>query len=467
MQASLPPPLFTPPAVAAEQSLSLRDWMEMLWRQLGVILLCTVVVGGALAWLMAGQKSVHASTATVWVQTEQQGMPTFLSGIAAYRDSPYPDPVNRKIETEMELMVTRSAATEVIRSLGIREEQLARSPLDHLKARLKALLPKKSPARSGPAPDGATGLEELFLKGLTVTPLRSGTADTTSNLLELRFECADAELAPKALQALLNSYFRLAAQQNRTLGQSTAQLIDSQLAQARDELRSVEDKILALSVRGGAVAASTTLASPGASSGPRAPGPGGLRYDLGAELTGTVHTQAMSQLKSQAQELQAQLDQARELYTDEAENVKLLRQRLAGVQQRLAQGIAQGARMDAEMGRLERQRSLAQERFVELRKKLDQIELYLQLNPTDAASRSVVDAPSHPEADQGKSRGLLLVLGPVAGLLLGLLLAGLREFADSRLRNAQEVRRVLGLNVLGAVPSLRGARRDALHRSLG
>lgn len=464
MQASMTPPLFTAPAAAAEQALSLHDWLEMLWRQLGVILLCTVVVGGTLFWLMAGQKAVHASTATVWVQTEQQGMPTFLSGIAAYRDSPYPDPVNRKIETEMELMVTRSAATEVIRSLGIREEQLARSPLDHLKSRLKGLLPAKAVGRNGPPPDGATGLEELFLKGLTVTPLRSGTADTTSNLLELRFECADAELAPKALQALLNSYFRLAAQQNRTLGQSTAQLIENQLNQARDELRGVEDKILALSVRGGTASATAPAT---AAAGPRAPGPGGLRFDLGGELSGSVHTQAMSQLKSQAQELQAQLDQARELYTDNAENVKVLRQRLAGVQQRLAQGIAQGARMDAEMGRLERQRSLAQERFVELRKKLDQIELYLQLNPTDAASRSVVDAPSHPEPEQGKGRGLLLVLGPVAGLLLGLLLAGLREFADSRLRNPQEVRRALGLPVLGTVPTLRGGRLEALQRALG
>lgn len=455
-----PHPLFARPDASAEASLTLRDWLGMVWRQLGLILLCTAIVGGFAGWLLAGQRSPYASSARVWVQTEQQGTPTFLSGIAALRDSPYPDPVNRKIETEMELMLTRSSAADVIRKLNIRPEQLATKPMDHVKSKLRSLLPAKPSTASPQAV--SDDLVELFLKGVKVAPLRSGSADTTSNVLEVSFECADASLAPRALQALIDNYLRLAAQQNRDLGQSTARLIERQLGQARDELRVAEDDILALSLR------QAQRADPVGSAPPigRSALPGGMRLDLDLDVGGSTHAQAMSLLKTQSLELQAQLDQARQLYTEEAENVKTLRERLAAVQSRLRQGVGQGARVDVEMARLERQRGLAQERFVELRKRLDQIELYLQLSPTETNSRSLIDRPTVPVADGSGQRNGLILLGPIIGFLLGLLLAGVREFLDSRLRGAAEVRRTLGLPLLGALPRLSADGRQQLERGL-
>lgn len=462
---SAPTTLFARPGAHPEPSLSLRDWLGMVWRQLGLILLCTVIVGGFVAWLLSGQQAPHASTARVWVQTEQQGTPSFLSGIAALRDSPYPDPVNRKIETEMELMLTRSSVADVIKRLGVREEQLARKPVDHVKARLRALFPKKAPAVAAtPAANAVNdGLVDLFLKGVKVEPLRSGTADTTSNVLEVSFECADPALAPKALQALLDNYLRLAAQQNRDLADSAARLIDRQLAQARDELRSAEDDILALSLK--QVGRTDTL-MPIAPT-PRATAPGGMRLDMDLDVGSGGRTQVLTALKTQTQDLQAQLDQARQLYTEDSENVKGLRDRLKSSQARLRDAIGQGARADVEMSRLERVRNLAQDRFVELRKRLDQIYLYLQLNPTETNSRSVIDKPTVPlVAEGGSGRGALMLLGPLVGLLLGLLLAGVREFLDSRLRGDSEVRRTLGLTVLAGLPVLNAERRQQLERAL-
>lgn len=459
-----PHPLFASPDSAPLPPLTWRDWLGMLWRQAGLILLCTALVGGFAAWLLAGQRSPHVSLARVWVQTDQQATPTFLSGIAALRDSPYPDPVNRKIETEMELLLTRSNAAEVIRQLNIQPEQLAVKPMDHVRARLRTLLPKKAPAGNTALAQSAVSdaLVELFLQGVKVEPLRSGAADTTSNVLEVSFQAADPELAPKALQLLVDNYLRLAAQQNQTLGQSTARLIERQMAQARDELRGVEDDILALALR---QIRDGELPS---GSGQRQAAPGGaMRMDLDLDVGGSAHAQAMSQLKSQVLELQAQLDQARQLYTDEAEQVKTLKERLAAAQGRLRKGVSDGARVDAEMARLDRLRGLAQDRFVELRKRLDQIELYLQLNPADTNSRSLIDRPTVPVTEGSGGRRGLVLLGPVLGLLLGLLLAGLRELFDSRLRSAHEVQRALGLPLLGGVPRLSLSAREQLDRNLG
>ena len=71
----------------------------MLARQAVLILITMAVLTAVTVWLLGGQKKVYTTTARIWIQTEQQGTPAFLSGLAAFRDSPYPDPVARKIET--------------------------------------------------------------------------------------------------------------------------------------------------------------------------------------------------------------------------------------------------------------------------------------------------------------------------------------------------------------------------------
>jgi tyrosine-protein kinase Etk/Wzc len=443
MQGSTPP-LFPAGPPGAAPPRSVRDLLAALFRQAGLIAACALVGTAASLALYARQPRVYTSSAKVWVQTEQQGSPSFLSGIAAYRETPYPDPVNRKIETEIELMLTRTNAQAVVEKLHIRDEQLAHG------------------GASRPHPDAAPGDErahtvDLFLDGLAVEPLRSKTADTSSNVLEVKFECADPALAPVALQAFLDNYLQLGAQQNRRLGETTSRVIATQLAQAKEELRQSEDRIVALLVhdagRGARPADAAALVAGGSTAALASAG--GMKLDLSPEAAGVAAAApVVAALKQQTLELQLRLDEARQLYTDDAENVRNLKSQLAGSQQRLARVVRENTQLEAELNRLERQRTLAQERYVELQRKLDQIDLYLRLNPTEAESRVVIDAPDHPTRAEGKKKKTVALLGPLGGLLLGLLLAGLRELGGDRMRSAREVEWALGLPVLGAIPTL-------------
>jgi uncharacterized protein involved in exopolysaccharide biosynthesis len=277
-------------------------------------------------------------------------------------------------------------------------------------------------------------------------------------VLEVRFECTDPALAPLALQAFLDNYLQLGAQQNRRLGETTSRLIEAKLERARTDLRDAEDHIVALLVRDGgrsgrnAGAQASTL---GAQALAAADGTGGLKLDLNPEGgVGNGTTPVVAALKAQTLELQLRLDEARQLYTDDAENVRNLRSQLAGSQQRLARSVRENTQLEAELNRLERVRSLAQERFVELQRKLDQIDLYLRLNPTEADSRVVIDPPDHPSAASGKKKRIVALLGPVAGLLLGLVLALLRELGGDRMRSSREAEWALGAPVLGGIPTL-------------
>ncbi|WP_396269291.1 hypothetical protein [Ideonella sp.] len=436
--------------------MTLQDGLAMLARQAILILITMAVLTAVTLWLLGGQKKVYTTTARIWIQTEQQGTPAFLSGLAAYRDSPYPDPVARKIETEMELLMTRSNAADVIRRFKLTEGQLAFKPMDHVKNKVSKLLGIEDDyvgedAKVGPPVDA---LVDQLLKGIKISPRRSGTADTSSNVLEIELESTDGELAPKILAALIEGYLKLSAEQSQQQATTTSRLIERQMIQARDELRAVEGEMTEVLMRQARRA--------------EADGTGGslVTARTGASLQGEADG-GSGQLKNHMMELQIQLDQARQLYTDDAEPVKAVKRRLAAAEARLRQGMGDGVRTNADLGRLERQRNLAQERYVELRKRLDQIELYLQANQEENQARTVVDNASAASGSGKAKQLMLMVLGPILGLALGLLLAGVREFMDGRMRSPKDVRQTLGLPVLGQVSELSRKARRSLEQHRG
>ena len=129
-----------------------------------------------------------------------------------------------------------------------------------------------------------------------------------------------------------------------------------------------------------------------------------------------------------------------------------LREQLDALRARLDDAVRATAELDARLERLERLRALALERFTELRTKRDQIELYLNLNPVEADARLITETPFQPEKPKIRTKMMLAVAGPVGGLLLGLLLVGLREYFDRRLQSADAVKRHLGIETLGIIP---------------
>lgn len=76
----------------------------------------------------------------------------------------------------------------------------------------------------------------------------------------------------------------------------------------------------------------------------------------------------------------------------------------------------------------------------------------------------VVDPAQTPTQPVFPRTSLNLVLGALAGLLLGLLVAGVRERLDRRIRKFADVQETLGLPVLGEVPRFaRRLRRRSAH----
>ena len=102
-------------------------------------------------------------------------------------------------------------------------------------------------------------------------------------------------------------------------------------------------------------------------------------------------------LVAQVLDLQGQLDALRENFTEQTQSVVRLRQRLGEVRGRLAAQMRTSATNSATFNQLERQRVIAQDHYVELRRKLGQIDLYMALTPAALDGRIVVSPPTRPD----------------------------------------------------------------------
>jgi uncharacterized protein involved in exopolysaccharide biosynthesis len=442
-----PQPLFPIADEDEAYGLTTRDLLNQWFKHWVTVVLCFLVIT-ALTWgALLLQPSIYEASAKVWVQTEQQGTPSFLSGIAAYRESQVPEPVNRKIETEIQLLLSRSNAEAVVSKLHITKSQLVQTAADYLHDDLPSWLRFDKPKSAAETNDE---IVELFMKGVAVEPTRSKTADTTSNVLETHFECADKSLAPRALAALLQEYIQFGAQHNRELGETTYKLVESKIGEETGELNQLDDQILALTVE---QASRAEVASSDNAAVTRSARSAGLDATLSSSRAGSGAS-GLGLLKSQTIDMQARLEEAQQLYTEQSPNVRHLAQQLSALRERLNAGVRASAALDARLDRLERQRGIAVERYTGLRQKLDQIQLYLQLNPVESDSRLITETPLEPHKPKIKTKVLIGLLGPIAGLLLGLILAGLREYFDHRLQNPQDVQRFLGLDTLAILPKV-------------
>ena len=88
-------PLFLDRPSAQSTLITPGEIAGTLWRNGNLLAACTVLVSVLALGLYAVQVPVYTSTARLLVQIDQIGTPSFLSGIAAYRESQSPEPVSR------------------------------------------------------------------------------------------------------------------------------------------------------------------------------------------------------------------------------------------------------------------------------------------------------------------------------------------------------------------------------------
>ncbi len=442
--------LFGPPDAAEGQAFTFRDLVSVLFKHRWIILVCFVVVTLLVAVGLAMLPPTYVAEGKVLVKTEQQGNPSIFSGIAAYREPRDSDPVNRKLETEMEVLATRELSERVVRKLNLQYGQVYHKPLTHLLRPVADLVDWAKVHLLGYPEDldayGFKGTVKEFNASFVVQPLKSKSAETTSNMIQIQLKAPDGPTAQTALQHLLDEFVVLSVEQNERLARDAHELVEKDLGLAARELEKAREEQRKFIVERGA-----TLSSRYTGATPLAP------TNAKDEMTGNVTVgapTAVGAMRSRLVQSELRLIELRQIFTDEDDNVKLMEATISTIKRRIESELRATAESEKTLAALDLDIKSAELKYVDIRRKLEQIALFLKLSPAQTYNRQIAEPPLLPRSSEWKKSVLAGVLGAIGGLMLGLGIAGYREYSDHRLGTAEAVERHLGLVPLAVVAHL-------------
>ena len=433
---------------APEPDTTRRDLVRALFRRRWIILasfllVTTIAVGG-----VASLPPTYESTAKVLIRTEQQVTPSFFSGLAAYSDRRDTDPAGRRLENEMALIETAPIARGVVRERRLDWNSIYHPPLTHF---TKPLIEAAAPLLEAvfgveDRPPTEADCVAALQASLSVAPAESKTAESTSNLIVIRLKSPAPDTAHAVLEDILDRYLAFDRRLTDEAAVKARSLVATDVAAARRDMAAAEVGMRDFLAR--------SRFDSGGPESERTPG----RIPTDGLVTSARDNQTVTQLKSRLVELESDLTEARQIYKPDSENVRRVEREIAQLESRLVEEVERNADNFARYNALDRTLRTAEARSAELEKRLGEIDLFLQVNGQSLGHRVVIEPPNVPETNDWKRRAATAMLGSFMGLVLGIVLAGVGEYADTSLGTRDDVRRFIGVEAVSTLP--RASRRE-------
>jgi len=413
---------------------------------------------------IAGLKSLpetYTASAKVLIQMDQQAIPSFYSGISASREATSTDNSNRRLEDEMQLMQAYPLAAAVVKQLGLTYDTVYHPPYVHLLSPVADLYDDIMANFFGITPDperhGFVATAKALRDSLTVEPAPSKSADASPDVIVVSLKGVNPALAQSALSRLLEIYTDYDRRMNQEMGAKAFEIIDKQVEAARKDVLASQGKIESFIGSTGMV--------PRRMAGNAAPASGSTRAKAGAAaadarpLSLPGDTTPVQVLKSRLTDMEVALVDLQQNYPGKTEQIRALKNSIEELNGRLDQEQKRTGQNEGTLMGLERNLQLAETVYLELRKRLSEVALFIDMNAGQTTSRVVVDPPLLPRESNWQTRVLLAFIGSVGGLLLGIAFVGMLEHADHRLQSESDVLDHIGIPVLAVVPRTRLRRR--------
>lgn len=431
-----------------EPGFSGRDLLQLVFKHKWLVLVAIAVVLSLTIFVTLQQPTYYKAKARVVIMTDQQrGASSFLAGITTSSDQIRLDPPNRQIETEMSALLSESNVEAIVQKYNLTAAMLKRSPLEVVYASFKPYvdaLQERFPAlatrRAAGMSEEAANAIDAFFDSTTTEAMRSKSSDVTSNVIEVTLTGTDPEVVRQALGSLVQLYVSRASARDLQLVKQAVAVLSEQTADAAAKLAEADDAVIKYSLRPAVSANGATLA---------------------ARTVDSIN----DKLRADIEALQAKLDVLRQTYGEEYTEVRTTRAALEQLRARQLTQSQDSSRRDVTIGILERSRALAETRYSDLRRNLDQVELFMALAPTEVEGRIAVELPRSAEKLSVGPKIAMLSLGPLVGVVLALALAVAFDLMDPRLQSGYAVARYLGLEALGSVPEMNARRTPSTRGS--
>ncbi len=392
--------------------------------------------------------SSYVADAKLLVRTEQQGRPSLLSGVAAYKESQISDTSSRRLETEMELITSKPLIEKVVQRHDLTDDQMYHPPLEFFVTPIVDFVNRHKwwGVRKPPEDRNAlTKVASTLQKNIVVQPAKSRSGESSPNVIEVHVRTSDPLISAEALNELLSQYRQFALSLDQSDAEQAYRDIAAQSLKAEERLKLAQRRVEALLSATSAVNTSTMGRSPrSASIDPAATA-------APSQGAGPLPETTAGQLRQRLTQLELELIEQEQIFTPKMASVITLKANISDVRAKLMRELEKSAREGNQLTTAQRELTLAENSYFELERKLTQIGVLLKLKPEEDSTRLVVEAAQAPSSSEWKKVVLLGVLCVIGAFLLGLLAAGTLELLDHRLRNEFEVGRYLGLPVLGSL----------------
>ncbi|MGH8611577.1 MAG: GumC family protein [Gammaproteobacteria bacterium] len=438
--------LFDPNPVQPISGFTSRDLVPLVLKHKVVIILCLLASTAGVIAALHSLPPLYKSHAKILIKIEEQGSPSFFSGIASYRDSNSPEPANRKMENEMELIETWPISAEVVKRLGLTYDQVYHPPYAYLLRPLVDFYDHIASSWLGrpldPEKYGFADTVAAFQKSLEVKAIESKTADTNSNILEVSLRGVDKSLTQKALDALVDFFIGYDNQLNKDGAMRAEAVVAQTVTAARHDVEVAQRKLQEVLAKSGLTSRTEGSTPTG--------DPDVIRSTPGeGSIIGLLKSNLLD-LQMKLVKLQSNVVARTPEMLSLENQIKVLTGRLDREQQRHAQD-------DSSLLEIRRELQLKESILVDLEKRLSQVRLFLSMGASQISNRVVVEPPLLPRSSEWKLRTLVGVASAIGGLFLGFAFAGLREFTDHRLQRETDVQRHLGVPVAGSISYVKSA----------
>lgn len=483
-QADLPRPHLTEFQPGLNLSACVATLRKQKWT---VLLILALILGSVAAWTYR-QTPLYRAQGLLEIEKETPHVPTAqdLFTLDSVSDV--------YLETQYRILESDTLAEEVIRKAG-----LAALPEFSLPASRSPKPQDQVPAQSAQLEPAATGdsipwaTMEAFRARLQVTPIRH------SRLVQVSFDSQDPRLAERVVNTFVSSYIAQDMQSRRVQSQLATEYLSRQLGEVQEKLRESDDRLQNYARGKGLLlpevgnGGNETLVNDSLrrhqeelvkAQADRNDKEALYRLVQAgdyASLPGVFDSKLIQDLSVQLADLQKQAAQLKTTFSPQYFKVKEIQNEIAEVESALNRERKRAAdRITQDYTAAVHRADLARRDFEDQEKRADlvggQLSQYNNLKSEADANRKVYDdllqrvkqAASSAEptpirvvdpAKAGhfpvKPRVVLnLVLGALLGLVFGTAFAFLRENMDHSVKSPEQVRGVLSLPTLAAVPAV-------------
>ncbi len=462
---ALPPPTPPPRQVRpVANEIDIFDYIGVIMRRWKVVVLTLCIIFAIVAFDTFTMKPVYQATSSIRLMESHE------DSLSRMTEGNWTDPVQR-MNTEIATMKSRSIAERVVERLHLNWQVSQKSEGFFFKI-VEFMSTAKNPVYSIKMISSDTyevrdqngqavgqGKAGVFVSNngfnLLLNDIKGKTGDTCqlalvplqdvamqvqgefnateygkqSDIILASYNSTDPVQARDMVNAFVKAYMDNAVELRSEQTRKTLAFIENQLKTLRGDLDASENKLQSYKSSAGLM-------------------------DLGNKASSLVTT--ISELEKSLLELEAKKSEMLATYTPTHRAVKAIQQQIVTVQKKLnayKKEIKNLPIVEQDMASLGRVSKVNAESYTFLLQKREEARIAME---STISNLSIVDAAIIPEwpIKPNIQRNLLVAL--LAGLALGILLAFLLEYLDDTIKDADQAKRAIGLNLLATIPLISG-----------